>query len=225
MKPIIQLQQVSKIYHTTGEELYALRDINLDIERGEFTSILGPSGSGKSTMLHILGLLDEPTKGTIYIDGINTRTLDEKKRAYLRGKKIGFIFQTFNLIPTLSVLENVTLPALLYNTEREIAQERAKDVLREIGMSDRLTHYPNQLSGGQRQRVAIARALVNEPEILLADEPTGNLDSKTGEAVLQIFKELHTEGKTVIIITHDITISKMTKKIIRIYDGKIARGE
>ena len=225
MKPIIQLQQVSKIYHTTGEELYALRDINLDIEKGELASILGPSGSGKSTMLHILGLLDEPTKGTIYIDGINTRTLDEKKRAYLRGKKIGFIFQTFNLIPTLSVLENVTLPALLYDTEREIAQERAKDVLREIGMSDRLTHYPNQLSGGQRQRVAIARALVNEPEILLADEPTGNLDSKTGEAVLQIFKELHTEGKTVIIITHDITISKMTKKIIRIYDGKIARGE
>ncbi len=225
MKPIIKLEHVSKIYHTTGEELYALNDVNMEIGDNAFASILGPSGSGKSTMLHILGLLDEPTRGKVFIGGIETNKLDEKKRAYVRGKKIGFIFQTFNLIPTLTVLENVALPALLYETDKERAERSAYDILERIGMKERTMHYPNQLSGGQRQRVAIARSLVNNPDILLADEPTGNLDSKTGEAVLEIFEELHAQGKTVIIITHDTDIAQMTDRTIHIKDGKIIEVE
>ena len=221
-KDIIKLEKVSKIYQMSGEQVIAIDDISLRINNGDFISILGPSGSGKSTLLHIVGLLDEPTKGRVYIDEIETSTLDESSRAYLRGKKIGFVFQVFNLIQNLTVLENVALPALIYNSNEQIAEQKAVEILKKIGMGDRLFHYPSQLSGGQRQRVAIARALINDPEVLLADEPTGNLDSKTGEDVLSMFKELNKNGKTIIIITHDPNITKITKRTIQIKDGRVS---
>ncbi len=221
MKSVLHLENVSKIYRTLGEEVYALKDVDFRIEKNDFISVVGPSGSGKSTLLHIIGLLDEPTKGKVYLDGIETSTMEEDSLAYLRGKKIGFIFQAFNLIPTLTVLENVALPALIYNENEENAYKKASMILNEISMGDRLFYYPNQISGGQKQRVAVARALINEPELILADEPTGNLDSKTGEDVLKLFKDLHDQGKTIVIITHDLNITKITEKKVKIKDGKI----
>ena len=221
MKPVLHLENVSKIYRTLGEEVYALKDVDFRIEKNDFISVVGPSGSGKSTLLHIIGLLDEPTKGKVYLDGIETSTMAEDSLAYLRGKKIGFIFQAFNLIPTLTVLENVALPALIYNEMEENAYKKASRILNEIGMGERLFYYPNQISGGQKQRVAVARALINEPELILADEPTGNLDSKTGEDVLKLFKDLHDQGKTIVIITHDLNITKITEKKVKIKDGKL----
>ncbi|MBI2079980.1 ABC transporter ATP-binding protein [Candidatus Micrarchaeota archaeon] len=191
------------------------------MKRGEFVSIIGPSGSGKSTLLHVLGLLDEVTRGKVSLDGIDVSKLKERERASIRARKIGFVFQTFNLIPTLTVLENVALPGIICELNEEDVYIRAKEILNIVSMGDRLLHYPNQLSGGQRQRVAIARALINAPEIILADEPTGNLDSKTGNEVLNVFKELNKEGKTVIIITHDLSITTVTDRSIHIKDGKI----
>lgn len=217
----MRVENVSKVYHTIGEEVYALKGINLKVHKNDFITILGPSGSGKSTLLHILGLLDEPTHGQVYLNGIETSALDENARAHLRGQKIGIIFQVFNLVPTLTVLENVILPALIYEKEEKIARSKATRILETIGMADRLTYYPNQLSGGQRQRVAIARALINEPEIILADEPTGNLDSTTGQDVLNVFKSLHDEGKTVIIISHDLNVTRITEEMLQIKDGMI----
>ncbi|MFA6213833.1 MAG: ABC transporter ATP-binding protein [Candidatus Micrarchaeia archaeon] len=220
---VMRLEGVCKIYEMGEDKLYALNNVDLVIKRGEFASILGPSGSGKSTLLHILGLLDEPSRGEIYLDGIEVHKLNDDERAHLRGKKIGFIFQMFNLIPSLTVLENVTLPALIYESDPEKAQQKAVETLRQIGMGERLGHYPNQLSGGQRQRVAIARALINDPEIILADEPTGNLDTKTGHEVLAMFHDLHRQGKTMIIVTHDTNVAKITHRTIRVVDGKIAK--
>ncbi len=220
---LITLDNVSKIYKTEAETLYALNGVSLSISKNDFVTIIGPSGSGKSTMLHILGLLDLPSDGTLYLDGVNPSTLSEASIAYLRGKKIGFVFQTFHLIPSLTVLQNVALPALIYDANEEEANSRAASILRRMGMADRLQHHPNQLSGGQKQRVAIARALINDPEVILADEPTGNLDSKTGAEVLELFKELHSEGKTIIIITHDLSITKMAKTVLKIKDGKLVR--
>ena len=220
---LIRLEKVSKIYTMGEDRLYALNNIDLTINRGEFASILGPSGSGKSTLLHVLGLLDEPSGGKLFLDGIDVHKLNETERARLRGKKIGFIFQMFNLIPSLTVLENVTLPALIYEASPKEAEAKAIKTLDGIGMAQRLSHYPNQLSGGQRQRVAIARALINDPEIIFADEPTGNLDTKTGHDVLSMFHELHEGGKTIIIVTHDLGITKMTHRTIKIVDGKIVK--
>ncbi|MCX6773035.1 MAG: ABC transporter ATP-binding protein [Candidatus Micrarchaeota archaeon] len=219
---MMKLSGVYKVYDVGEEKVYALNGIDLSIKRGEFASLLGPSGSGKSTMLHVLGLLDTPTKGTLTLDGIETTRLTEKELAHIRGKKIGFIFQMFNLIPSLTVLENVTLPALIYESDEAKTEEKAKGILQSIGMGARMYHYPNQLSGGQRQRVAIARALINDPDIILADEPTGNLDTKTGQEVLSMFHAMHAQGKTIIIVTHDLNITKITHRTIRIVDGKIA---
>ncbi|VVC02118.1 putative ABC transporter ATP-binding protein [uncultured archaeon] len=220
---LIRLEKVCKVYTMGEEKLFALNNVDLQIDRGEFASILGPSGSGKSTLLHILGLLDTQTSGKIILDGIDVQKLGENGRARLRGKKIGFIFQMFNLIPSLTVLENVTLPALIYEASPAEAEAKAINTLEGIGMGQRLSHYPNQLSGGQRQRAAIARALINDPEIIFADEPTGNLDTKTGHDVLSMFHELHEGGKTIIIVTHDLGITKMTHRTIRIVDGRIVK--
>ncbi|MCX8195003.1 MAG: ABC transporter ATP-binding protein [Candidatus Micrarchaeota archaeon] len=220
---LMKLEDVYKIYEVGEEKVKALDGVNLEISEGEFASIVGPSGSGKSTLLHVLGLLDVPSKGRIILDGVETTKLTQKELAAFRGKKIGFVFQMFNLIPSLTVLENVVLPAIIYEKDENLARAEAVEILKEIDMGGRLNHYPNQLSGGQRQRVAIARALINDPDIILADEPTGNLDQRTGHEVLELFKRTHERGKTVIIVTHDLDIAKTAERTIRIVDGKIVQ--
>jgi len=220
-REILKLESVCKTYGEGDSRVKAICDIDFTIHEGELTGILGPSGSGKSTLLHIIGLLDRPTTGRVYIDGIDTSTTSETEHSRIRGKKIGFVFQFFNLIPSLTASENVELPLMIYDVPKAERKKKASAILERLGLGKRLNHLPNMLSGGERQRVAIARALINDPEILLADEPTGNLDSKTGEEVLRIFEELHQEGKTIIIITHDENIVKITEKVIRIRDGKI----
>lgn len=224
MKDVIKLENITKIYKMgEGVSVKALQGVDLVIKEKDFVSILGPSGSGKSTLLHIMGLLDRPTSGKRYIGGIETSTMDEEERARIRGDKIGFVFQTFNLISSLNALENVELPLLLRESNTKERRKRAKELLERVGLGERIHHRPGQLSGGQRQRVAIARALANNPTIVLADEPTGNLDSKTGKEILQILKELHKEGRTIVIITHDEYITKVTDKVIRLRDGKIMK--
>lgn len=221
-KEVIRLDKITKVYKMgKGVTVEALRGIDLVVNKGEFVSILGPSGSGKSTLLHMVGLLDSPTSGKRYIDGIETSRMNEDEQARVRGMKIGFIFQTFNLIPSLTALENVELPLMLCRGSCPRRREKAASLLRQVGLGERMNHHPNELSGGQRQRVAIARALVNEPELVLADEPTGNLDSKTGSEILGILKGLHEQGKTVVIITHDQYITKVTDRVVKIKDGMI----
>jgi putative ABC transport system ATP-binding protein len=222
-KVVMSLRGVSKIYSMGEEKVYALNNIDLDIRRGDFAAVLGPSGSGKSTLLNMLGLLDNPSAGSIYLDGIDTTKLSEKKLASVRGRKIGFVFQMFNLIPSLTVLQNVSLPAVIYEEDPKETRKKAGAILGKIGMGDRLLHFPNQLSGGQRQRVAIARSLINDPEIILADEPTGNLDQKTGDDVLKMFHSMHEQGKTIIIVTHDLHVAKATHRTIRVVDGKVVK--
>ncbi|MFA6530314.1 MAG: ABC transporter ATP-binding protein [Candidatus Micrarchaeia archaeon] len=220
----LHLENVDKVYTVGGEKFYALDSLNLSVKKCDFSSLLGPSGSGKSTLLHIIGLLDRPSGGRVMIDGIDTSKMSPNERARIRGKKVGFVFQSFNLIPSLTSIENVKLPLVISGVGEPERTAKAKKILAQLGMADRLNHYPNQLSGGQKQRVAIARALVNDPEIILADEPTGNLDSKSGKEVLEILKKLHEEGRTIIIITHDESITKLTKKTLRIRDGKLIEG-
>jgi len=220
-KEVLRLENVNKVYNTGGGDFNALRDLSLSIKKGDFISILGPSGSGKSTLLHIMGLLDSPTTGKVFVDSIETSRMSQLERARIRGSKIGFVFQSFNLIPGLTALENVKLPLMISGVSEPSRTQRAIEVLSSLGMADRVSHLPNQLSGGQKQRVAIARALVNNPEIIFADEPTGNLDSASGKDVLNIFDNLHESGKTVLIITHDENITKVTHKTIRIMDGSI----
>jgi putative ABC transport system ATP-binding protein len=223
-KPVIQLRDVRKYYYMGDSVVKAVDDIDVDIETGDFVAIMGPSGSGKSTTMNLVGSLDLPTKGSIFLDGINISTLDESDLSQIRGKKIGFIFQSFNLIPNLTAKENVMLPMLFQDEDQEEREAVAEKLLKQVGLGDRIDYYPNQLSGGQQQRVAIARSLSNDPEIILADEPTGNLDTKTGENVLDFLQDLNKKGKTIIMITHDPDIAKLhARTIYWIKDGKIER--
>jgi putative ABC transport system ATP-binding protein len=219
---LVELRNVSKIYYLGGEEIRALDDVTLDINAGEFISIIGPSGSGKSTLMHILGCLDSPSKGTINLDGVLIQNARPRELARIRNEKIGFVFQFFNLLPKLNVLQNVELPMIYSGVPSRERQEHAMAALKLVGMENRAKHRPMQLSGGQQQRAAIARALVNNPRIIFADEPTGNLDSNTGEAILQLFCELSEEGRTIALVTHDPEIAARTPRRIEIRDGKVA---
>ena len=223
MKPIVELKN---IYRTFGEGealTKVLKGVNLKIYPGEFVAIMGPSGSGKSTLMYQIGLLDKPTSGEVYIKGEKTSEMDENKKAELRRKTIGFVFQQFNLIPTLTVLENVEIPMILQNLNEKERKKRAKEILKSLGLGERLNYYPTQLSGGEQQRVAIARSLANNPELILADEPTGNLDTKSGQNVMEILKELNKKGKTIIFVTHDPNLAKQAQRIVHIRDGEIIK--
>ena len=219
---LVELRNVSKIYHLGDEEIRALDDVTLDIEEGEFISIIGPSGSGKSTLMHILGCLDSPSRGTICLDGTMIEKASSRELAAIRNRKIGFVFQFFNLLPKLSVVQNVELPMIYSGITGRERRDRAMAALETVGMANRAKHRPSQLSGGQQQRAAIARALVNRPRIIFADEPTGNLDSHTGDAILQLFRNLSREGRTIVLVTHDPEIAAVTPRRIEIRDGKIA---
>ncbi len=219
---LVELRNVSKIYRLGDEEIRALDDVSLDIEAGEFISIIGPSGSGKSTLMHILGCLDSPTRGTIQLDGVMIHNASPRQLASIRNRKIGFVFQFFNLLPKLNVLQNVELPMIYSGIGSRERRDRAMAALDAVGMANRARHRPSQLSGGQQQRTAIARALVNSPKIIFADEPTGNLDSHTGEAILLLFRRLSQEGRTIVLVTHDPEIAAVTPRRIEIRDGKIA---
>jgi len=221
METQLKLQNVHKDYKMGDSIVRALDGIDLEIKKGDFVAIVGPSGSGKSTMMNMVGALDMATEGDIFLSGINIEHLEESDLAQIRGKRIGFIFQTFNLIPTLTALENVALPMMFQEVGKVEREERARGLLEEVGLGDRINHLPNELSGGQRQRVAIARALANDPDIILADEPTGNLDSKTGKEVLDMFIKLNKKGKTIIMVTHDNELAKKAKKIVRLKDGRV----
>jgi putative ABC transport system ATP-binding protein len=218
----VELRDISKIYHLGGEEIRALDGVTLDIDECEFISIIGPSGSGKSTLMHILGCLDSPSKGTINLDGTMIQDASARQLARIRNEKIGFVFQFFNLLPKLNVLQNVELPMVYSGISARRRRERAMEALKLVELENRSRHRPSQLSGGQQQRVAIARALVNNPRIIFADEPTGNLDSHTGEVILELFRKLHDEGRTIILVTHDPEIAAVTPRRIEIRDGKIA---
>ena len=220
---LVELRNVSKIYHLGGEEIRALDDLNLDIEAGEFISIIGPSGSGKSTLMHILGCLDTPTRGTLKLDGTEIQNASKAELARIRNQKIGFVFQFFNLLPRLNVLQNVELPMIYSGVSSKERMERSMAALKLVDLENRARHRPLQLSGGQQQRVAIARALVNNPKIVFADEPTGNLDSHTGEAILTLFRKLSEEGRTIALVTHDPEIAAVTPRRIEIRDGKVAK--
>lgn len=224
MAELIKLEGISKYYSVGGGVVKAVDNVDISVIKGDFVAIMGPSGSGKSTGMNLIGSLDLPTKGTIFLEGHDISELHESEIAQLRGKKIGFIFQSFNLIPNLTAKENVMLPMVFQNKEKYEREKKAEEILNKLGLSDRVEHYPRELSGGQQQRVAIARALANEPEIILADEPTGNLDTLTGERVMQILEELHNVGKTIILVTHDAGLAeKHAKKIYWMKDGKIDR--
>ena len=219
---MIQLKEVNKIFYTDEVETHALENINLTVNAGEFVSVMGPSGCGKSTMLNIMGLLDSPTSGSIYIDGVCVDNMSDKELAGTRNRKLGFIFQNFHLIPSLNVLDNVLLP-MLYRKGSSLSDDRkrALSILERVGLSHRLKHHPSQLSGGQCQRVAIARALIGEPRVILADEPTGNLDSRMGKEIMDILSGLNNEGVTIVMVTHDEGIAKDTGRIVRLFDGKL----
>ncbi len=221
-KTLLSLRNVSKIYKMGEVEVKALDNVSLSIQKGEFVAIQGPSGSGKSTLMHVIGCLDAPTKGKVILEGNDVSKLNENELAKIRNQKIGFVFQTFNLLPRTPALVNVALPlvyARLDNLTKE--KERAKKVLGMVGLKERGSHFPSQLSGGEQQRVAIARALVNNPSMVLADEPTGNLDSKTGKEIMEILEKLNQKGHTIIVVTHDSQIAKHAKRIIKIRDGRI----
>ena len=222
VEPLIKLENVWKIYQLGKVELTVLKEMNFEINRGSFVSIIGPSGSGKSTLLNIIGCLDIPTKGKIFLDGQDIQKLSEDELAKIRGKKIGFVFQQFNLLSNLTAIENVVLPMVFQKIPEEKRFGRAKKLLEMVGLGERIFHKPAELSGGEQQRVAIARALANNPEMLIADELTGNLDSKSGEMIMEILKELYQKGeRTIIVVTHDPQIASFSKEIVHIKDGQI----
>lgn len=217
---IIKLENISKVYSTKEIETLALENVNLEVNKGDFLSVMGPSGCGKSTMLNIMGLLDIPNEGTVTINDTNTSRMKDKAMAEFRNKTLGFVFQSFHLVSSLNVLDNVELPLLYRKMSGSERTRRAKEVLEKVGLAHRTKHFPSQLSGGQCQRVAIARALVGQPEVILADEPTGNLDSKMGTEIMDLLFQLNNEGTTIVMVTHDEHIAKQTKRIVRFFDGR-----
>ena len=218
---LLELKHLGKKYKIGTEEINALRNIDLKIEKGEYVALMGPSGSGKSTLMNIVGCLDSPSEGKYFLNGKEVSKMTEDELAGIRNNEIGFIFQTFNLVPRSSALDNVALPLVYAGIKKDERLKRAKQTLVEVGLGDRISHKPNELSGGQRQRVAVARALVNNPSIILADEPTGNLDSKTSEEIMSLFREIHKLGNTIIVVTHEEEIAQHANRIVRIKDGMI----
>jgi putative ABC transport system ATP-binding protein len=222
---VIVTEDLWKTYVMGNEEVHALRGVNIEIRKGEYVAIMGPSGSGKSTLMNLIGCLDSPSKGSYWLAGRLVSALDDDDLAYIRNKEIGFVFQTFNLLPRATALHNVELPLIYNGTPAEERAERARGALAQVDLASRMMHKPNELSGGQRQRVAIARALVNRPSILLADEPTGNLDSQTGEEIMALFAKLHEEGNTILLVTHEPDIAARAHRVIRVRDGKVEHDE
>jgi putative ABC transport system ATP-binding protein len=220
-RPIIEISNLVKLYEMGGEEVYALRDVSLTIGSNEYVAIMGPSGSGKSTLMNMLGCLDTPTSGTYYFNGEDVREMTDDDLAEIRNREIGFVFQTFNLLPRATALQNVELPLVYSGVSKADRFDRAKRALEQVSLTDRMTHRPNELSGGQRQRVAIARAIVTAPSIILADEPTGNLDTKTGQDIMALFRHLWEAGNTVILVTHEEDVARHARRIIRLRDGRI----
>ncbi|MEM2889368.1 MAG: ABC transporter ATP-binding protein [Candidatus Bathyarchaeia archaeon] len=219
---MVRLQNVYKVYKTGEAEIVALKDVSFNVDRGEYVTILGPSGSGKSTMLNIIGGLDRPTKGAVYVDGEDLQRLRDSKLARFRAEKVGFVFQFFNLIPTFTAFENIMVPAEILGLKREESKERAKMLIRKVRLEERKNHFPHQLSGGEQQRVAIARALINNPVLLLCDEPTGNLDSKSGAEIVSLLREINEEqGATLVVVTHDQRIAQEADRVVELVDGQI----
>lgn len=228
MPALVEFKQVEKKYTVGSGTVLALNGVDISIDQGEFVSVIGPSGSGKSTLMHMLGFLDQPSAGTIVFEGRDVSKISPRERATIRANSIGFVFQAFNLLPRMTVLQNTLLPLAYSRGERlprKVSRQRAREVLDAVGMADRAHHRPNQLSGGQRQRVAIARALINEPRLILADEPTGNVDSAMAQTILELFEKLNGEGRTVVIVTHDMEVARHTRRWIRVRDGKILPEE
>ena len=218
---LIEMHELTRVYQLGPQEIYALRGVDLIIEPGEYVAIMGPSGSGKSTLMNIIGCLDTPTSGRYILDGVPVETMNDDELAAIRNKKIGFVFQTFNLLARTTALQNVELPLIYAKIPRAERRTLAEEALTAVGLQDRMSHQPNELSGGQRQRVAIARALVNRPSLLLADEPTGNLDSQTGREILDLFQDLHNRGNSIIMVTHEDDVAREAARVIHIRDGRI----